>query len=270
MYRFTPGGSRRGNISIAVIVALVSILSYCSTREVNPITGRTQYVALSPDQEISLGLQTAPHMAAQFGGLSGNAYSTALVQRVGSILLARSDAGKTQWRFNFYLLADPVTVNAFALPGGQVFITEGLFNRLKTEGQLAGVLAHEIGHVVGRHGAAQVAKQNLTQGLTTAVVAGSGDHASGQIAAMAGNFINLRYGREDELESDALAVRFMTQAGYDPRAMLTVMEVLAAAKNGDETPEFFSTHPNSASRVMRLQAAIRTQFPNGVPDTLSN
>ena len=116
------------------------------------------------------------------------------------------------------MLADPKTVNAFALPGGPIFITEGLLRQLKTEAELAGVLGHEIGHVIARHSSERLAKQQLTQGLLGALVVGSGDYTTAQIGQMVGSMINMKYGREDELESDALGIRIMAEAGYDPRA----------------------------------------------------
>ena len=95
----------------------------------------------------------------------------------------------------------------FRLPGGPIFITEGLLRLLKTEGEVAGVLGHEIGHVIARHSAERLAKAQLTQGLITAVMMGSGDYTATQLAQMVGGMINMKYGREDELESDALGVR---------------------------------------------------------------
>src|SRR5690606_26163857 len=140
--------------------------------------------------------------------------------------------------------------NAFALPGGQVFITAALLSRLRSEGQVAGVLGHEIGHVVARHGAEHMAKARLTQGLTGAAVLATYDpsdpssRGSAAVAALIGQMVNMRFGREDELESDRLGVRFMAEAGYDPRSMVEVMKVLQEAAGGGRQPEFFSTHPN--------------------------
>src|SRR5205823_4237900 len=93
-----------------------------------------------------------------------------LVEQVGAEVVANSDASKTDYKYQFHLLNDDQTVNAFALPGGQVFITDALLTRLKTKGELAGVLGHEVGHVVARHSAAHMAKAQLTQGLTGAAV----------------------------------------------------------------------------------------------------
>jgi predicted Zn-dependent protease len=157
-----------------------------------------------------------------------------------------------------------------------VFITEGLLKRLKTEGQLAGVLGHEIGHVVARHGAEHIAKQQLTQGLTGAAVLATYDpsdpssRGSAAVAAMIGQLVTMRFGRQDELESDQLGVRFSSEAGYDPRSMIALMKILEESSQGNRPPEFFSTHPNPENRIERIQAAIQERFPNGVPQGLES
>jgi len=151
------------------------------------------------------------------------------------------------------------------LPGGQIFISTGLYNLLQTEGQLAGVLGHEIGHVIARHSSQRLAKNKLTQGLTGAVAVATGDASATQVAAVVGELINMSYGRDDELESDALGVRFMSEAGYDPRAMIEVMKILAKASGGARQPEFFSTHPNPENRIEKIQETIRKLYPLGVP-----
>jgi predicted Zn-dependent protease len=259
------GYRRRGNLWLGLILAAIALISYYGSSEYNPVTNETQRVALTPNQEIALGLQAAPEMAAQHGGLHADSAAQGLVDTVGQNIIKSSAAAKTAWKFDFHLLADAKTINAFALPGGQIFITKALFDKLSTEGQLAGVLAHEIGHVVARHGAEHVAKQQLSQGLSGAAVVATGDYGAGQMAAMAGRLVNLRYGRNDELESDRLGVRFMSEAGYDPRVMITVMNILAQSSDGGRPPEFFSTHPNPENRIENIQAAIQERFPEGVP-----
>lgn len=256
---------------IGLAVAVFSLVSYFGMREYNPVTGETQHVAIRPEQEVALGLQAAPQMAQQYGGESDDPKARALVDQVGRRIVGSTDAGKTPYRFEFHALADPRTINAFALPGGQVFITEGLLRKLETEGQVAGVLGHEIGHVVGRHGAEHIAKQQLTQGLTGAAVLATYDPSnprSGQTAAIAmmvGQLVNMKFGRSDELESDQLGVRFVSEAGYDPRAMVRVMEILGEASSGSRQPEFFSTHPNPENRIARIQQAIEAKYSSGVP-----
>lgn len=255
-------------IAIAALIGLGSIVTYCTSTSENPFTGEKQRVALSPEQEIALGYKSASEMAAQMGGLSQNAEARARVGSLGERLVRQSAAGKSPYKFSFHVLADPRTVNAFALPGGPIFITQGLLSRLKTEGELAGVLGHEIGHVVARHSSERLAKQNLMQGLLGAVVVGSGDYTAAQIGQVVGNMITMKYGRDDELESDALGLGIMAAAGYDPRSMMRVMETLAQASGGSRQPEFFSTHPAPENRSARIGEAIAKQFPGGVPPGL--
>jgi len=260
--------SGRARFILAAVIALVALISYFGNTSVNPVTGEKQRVAMTPEQEVAIGLKAAPQMAAQMGGLSQNAKARALVERVGARLVRESFAAKSTYKYSFHVLADRRTVNAFALPGGPIFITEGLLGRLRTEGELAGVLGHEIGHVIARHASERLAKQQLTQGLISAVVVGSGDYTSAQIAQLAGSMINMKYGRDDELESDALGVRIAFEAGYDPRAMAGVMEILAKASSGSQQPEFASTHPAPENRQARIREEIAKRFPSGVPDGL--
>jgi len=258
----------RARLVVAAIIALFAVITYFGSTTDNPLTGEKQRVAMTPEQEITLGYQSAPQMAAQMGGVSRNAQAVALVQRVGEGLVRQSMAAKSPYKFSFHVLADPKTVNAFALPGGPVFITEGLLRLLKTEAELGGVLGHEIGHVIARHSSERLAKQQLTQNLLGALVAGSGDYTTAQIGQMVGSMINMKYGREDELEADALGIRIMVEAGYDPRGMIRVMEVLAKASGGSRQPEFVSTHPAPENRAERIKQAIAKQYPNGVPENL--
>ena len=159
---------------IAVLVGLFSLFSYFGSSAVNPITGEKQHIAgMTQKDEVAMGLQSAPQMAQQMGGLSQDARARQLVSQVGAKVVAQSVAAKSGYPFRFHTLADPRTVNAFALPGGQVFITMALLSRLETEGQLAGVLGHEVGHVLARHSAEHIAKDQLTQGLTGAFAMGS-------------------------------------------------------------------------------------------------
>jgi beta-barrel assembly-enhancing protease len=277
--RARSGGTGRSSIMprliIAGVIVVISLLTYFGSSVYNPVTNETQHIDLTVDQEIALGLQAAPEMAAQYGGLYPDQEAQDLVDKVGQKIVAQTAAGDTDYKFDFHLLADEQTINAFALPGGPVFITAALLERLKTEGQLAGVLGHEIGHVVARHSAEHIAKARLTEGLSGAAVIAAYDpdnpqssRQSAAIAAMIGQLVNMRFGREDELEADRLGVRFMAEAGYDPRSMVKVMEILAEASQGQSPPEFFSTHPNPDRRIERIQAAIAEEFPNGVPEGL--
>lgn len=266
-------GSSR--LIIALVVAAGALFTYFSSTEQNVVTGEKQHVGgVTAEQEIALGLQAAPQMIQQYGGEAPDAELQRKIDAIGGRLVQRSAAQQTPYQYEFHVLNDPNTINAFALPGGQVFITTGLLRILKTEGEIAGVLGHEIGHVVGRHGAEQIAKAQLTQGLTGAAVLATYDPSNpsstrtAQVAMVISQLLQLRYGRGDELESDKLGVRFMNEAGYDPRAMLSVQKTLRDASSGGRPPEFFSTHPDPERRIEQIETAIREIYPNGVPSGL--
>lgn len=257
------GGGCGGRLIFAAIIAAVSLFSYFSSSQDNAVTGETQYIDITPEQEIALGLEAAPQMAAEFDGLDSNQNDQAVLDQIGQAIVQSSPAGTTPYEFDFHLLADSETINAFALPGGQIFITRALYDQLQTEGELAGVLGHEIAHVVARHSAEHIAKAKLTEGLTGAAVIAAYDPENpssagrAQIAMLVGQLINLKFGRDDELESDFLGVCFMNDTGYNPQDMIQVMQVLASSRQGQSPPEFFSTHPNPESRVTRIQEAIQ-------------
>ena len=254
-----------GRLIAAVIAALFALGSYFFSTSENPVTGETQRVAMSPEQEVAVGQKTAPHMAAQMGGLSQDARAVETVRRLGARLVAAGGLGSSPYKFTFNVLADRKTINAFALPGGPVFITEGLLKVLRTEGEIAAVLGHEIGHVVARHSSERLAKQQLTQGLVGATVLGTGDYTAAQMAQVVGGLVNMKYGRDDEIESDILGIRMLAKAGYDPRAAIGVMDALAKASGPNRQPEMLSTHPNPENRAERIRAEIAKAFPGGVP-----
>jgi predicted Zn-dependent protease len=248
-------GNRKVKLLIGAGIILFAVFKYCSSAEVNPYTGEKQHIALNEEQEIAMGLQAAPQMAQQHGGLYPNENYQAFVDKVGNRLVNNSIAKQTGYKYDFHLLADEKTINAFALPGGQIFITYALFSQLKNEDQLAGVLGHEIGHVIGRHSAERMANQGLMQGILNGVAVGI-DPNTAQGAAAIAQMVNMSYGREDELQSDDLGVKFMMKSNYDPEAMIGVMEILKAAAGPNKTPERMSTHPDPENRVEKIKEAI--------------
>jgi predicted Zn-dependent protease len=274
-------GGRRfplGRLIGALVIALIGFVMYMSQTQVNPVTGEKQHVAMSVDQEMALGLQAAPQMASKMGGDVDPREDprAALVDEVGRRLVRNSDARKSPYveNFHFHLLRDPKTINAFALPGGQIFITEGLLNRMGNEAELAGVLGHEIGHVINRHSAQQMAKGQLGQMLTVAVGVGAGgDDGRGRnaqlVAAMVNQMTQLRYSREDESEADHYGLHYMAEAGYDPGAMLDVMKILKQASGGQHPPEFLATHPLPDTRLEQIQAELKQAYPEGIPSNLT-
>lgn len=260
---------------IALILLLFGVFRFLTSTQVNPVTGEKQHVAMSVPQEIALGMQSAPQMAAQMGGeVDPRSPTAALVREVGQRLVEQGVASKSPYRFQFHLLRDPRTVNAFALPGGQIFITTGLLNRLQNEAQLAGVLGHEIGHVIHRHAAQHMAKGELGQTLVTAVgVASSDDRGSGRsnraVAAMVNSMMQLKYGRGDESQSDQFGLEAMTAAGFDPSQMLGVMKILSEVSQGNRQPEWLASHPHPEHRAEQIEAWLHKKYPDGTPDNLT-
>jgi beta-barrel assembly-enhancing protease len=246
---------------IALVMAGFTLFKYYANSSTNDITGEVQRISMTPDQEIAMGIQSAPQMIAEMGGEVRGQQADALVRAVGQKLVANTSASRTAYAqtFDFHLLNDPNTVNAFAMPGGQIFITTALLGRLENEDQLAGVLGHEIGHVVGRHSAEKLAQMELAQGLSGAVTMATYDPtnpAGGRIAQSVANMLQLKYGREQELQSDDLGVRFMLEAGYNPEELIGVMEILKQAGGGQRVPEFQSSHPDPENRKQKIQEAI--------------
>ncbi|MCF6294801.1 MAG: M48 family metalloprotease [Flavobacteriaceae bacterium] len=254
-------GSNKVRLLIGAAIILFAVIKYCSSAETNPYTGKEQHITITEDQEIAIGLQSAPYMAQQYGGLYPDESYQYFVDQIGQRLVENSIAKKTGYKYDFHLLADAKTINAFALPGGQIFITYALFSKLVDENgrldkdKVAGVLGHEIGHVVGRHSADRMSKQGLTQGILSGVAVGF-DPSTAQGAAAIANVINMKYGREDELESDDLGIRFMINAGYNAEEMISVMQILKTAAGSNRAPEFQSTHPDPENRIEKIKEAI--------------
>lgn len=248
---------RRGSWKIRIFIGLAIVafafIKRCNSKEENPYTGRIQTINMSSDQEIAIGLQSAPQIAQQYGGLYPDEQMQAYVDKIGNRLVKNSIASETPYQYDFHLLADDQTINAFALPGGPIFITYALYKQLN-EAQLAGVLGHEIGHVIGRHSAERIAEGEFWQTVSTGASVG-GD--LGDLVGGIGQNTLLSNGREDELESDDLGVLFMMQSGYEPEEMITVMKILKEAAGPNRVPEFQSTHPDPENRIEKIRESIQ-------------
>jgi predicted Zn-dependent protease len=243
---------------IGVVIAIIAVVTYFGKEKVvNPETGESYRRAMNEDQQKALGLQAVQEMVPKMGGEADPSRdpAAALVDEVGERLVRNSGASKTPFadNFNFYLIKDAQTINAFALPGGQVSITRGLYDRLEDESQVAGVLGHEIGHVVAEHSAQQMAKGQLGQMLAVAVGVGAEDNRVAMASMMANQMLQLKYGRDDERQSDELGLKYMVQAGYHPEGMLGVMKVLKEAGGGGRQPAFMASHPHPEERLKTIQ-----------------
>jgi predicted Zn-dependent protease len=251
-------------VAIVLGVALgVSPLTGCET---NPTTGRSQAIIFSWADEVALGTQETPKMVQEFGGEVARADLREYVSRVGMSMAATTGQddpvlGQLPWEFK--LLNSPVA-NAFALPGGKVFMTVGLASKMTNEAQLAGVLGHEIGHVAARHANERIASGTYAQmGLAIggALLGGSEvGQIAAQIAEQGAGFWLLSYGRDQENESDALGLRYMTRVGYDPLGQYQVMQILAKMEQQGRPPEFLSTHPYPEKRMENIAGKIQGEY----------
>lgn len=247
------GKGLKFRLFIGVIIIGFALVKKCGNQTVNPYTNRTQNINMDAQQEIAIGVQSAPEMAQQHGGLHNDTKLQAVIDNIGNKLVNSSIARETPYQYDFHLLADESSINAFALPGGQIFMTYGLLARLQNEDQIAGVLGHEIGHVLGRHSAERIADSNFWQTVSAGASVGAD---AGSIVNQYGQTTLLKNGREDELESDELGVLFMINAGYNPKEMIGVMKILKAAAGDNRVPEFQSSHPDPENRIEHIEEAI--------------
>jgi len=240
-----------------LLLAGLAGLSACAT---NPVTGQSDFVLMSEEQEIALGRQYSPQILKETPAYD-NPELAAYVQRIGAQVAAQSHRANLIYRFT---VLDSQDVNAFALPGGYIFITRGLLAYLNSEAELAAVLGHEIGHVTARHSVRQQSTATAT-GLIGAVLAGAtGVQGAGDLANIAGTALVRGYGREHELEADRLGAEYLARSNYDPQAMLRVIQVLKdqesfelqRAKEEGREPRvchgLFSTHPDNDQRLKEV------------------
>jgi predicted Zn-dependent protease len=236
-------------------IAVAALTAACS---VNPVTGRRELSFVSEAQEIQMGRDYDKQIVAQMGLYQDEAMQR-YVQDLGARLAAQSERPNLPWTFR--VIDDPI-VNAFALPGGFIYVTRGIMAHLNTEAQLAGVLGHEIGHVTARHSVQQMTTQTLAQaGLVVGVLLKPelADYAG--LASGALGVLFLKFGRDDESQADELGFRYMRTQRFDPRELAEVFGVLervSSAQGGGRIPEWASTHPDPVNRREKAIARADT------------
>ncbi len=252
----------RRQIISAIVLCLGLTGPGCST---NPATGKKQLDWPSPRREIALGNQAAPRFTKEYGGEVPSKPILQYVRGIGHRLAEVSERPNLPWQFH---VVDSGVINAFALPGGKVFISRGLLAKLDNEAQLAGVLGHEVGHVTAKHINDRMAHalgiQLLAIGLGIAGEATDEDvlRILGVGTSVGGTVYLLSFSRDQESEADKLGLRYMTRLGYNPVAQVQVMNVLKQEAAGGRPPEFLSTHPYPETRIERLQRLVQNKYPN--------
>jgi predicted Zn-dependent protease len=237
----------------ALGVLLLCVAAACS---INPATGKREFSLYSEADEIRIGRESDAGLVESLGLYPDDGLQD-YVQELGVRLAAKSERPSLPWTFR--VVDDPV-VNAFALPGGFIYITRGILAYLNTESELAGVVGHEIGHVTARHGINQMSRTQLTNyGLAI------GSAASEDVAQWAGvagqglGLLFLKYSRDDERQSDDLGLRYLLRAGYDPRPMADVygtLKAVAESSGAGRIPSLLSTHPDPGNRRDRILSRI--------------
>jgi predicted Zn-dependent protease len=227
----------------------------------NPATGERQLTLMSEAQEIQMGAQTHPEVLASFGAYEDPEWQS-YIQELGAKIAATSERPELNWTFT--VLDDPV-VNAMALPGGYIYVNRGILAHFNSEAELVSVLGHEIGHVTARHSVEQMSRAQLAQ-LGLGVAAGVSETFR-QFAGLAGQGVSilfLKFGRDDENQSDTLGLRYMTRAGYDPHEMPKVFATLDRVSESHglrATPQWLSTHPDPGNRIGNIESRIRRLSP---------
>ncbi len=239
---------------------MIGVATGCA---VNPATGSRQLILVSESQEIQMGREADEDIVPALGLVDDPALQE-YVQDLGNRMARASERPGLPWTFR--VVDDPV-VNAFALPGGFVYVTRGILTHFSSEAELAGVVGHEIGHVTARHGAAQMSRAQLAQiGLGVGSILAPDLAPYADLAGAGFQILFLSYGRDAERQADDLGLRYMTALGYEPRAMAATFEMLATAsgaRDGDRLPGFLSTHPDPLSRRDRILEQAEAFEPGG-------
>jgi predicted Zn-dependent protease len=226
--RATAAWNQRSARFLCVSLLFLLALTGCAT---NPATGQKEFSLVSEGQEVSMGQEGDKAVQAEYGVYDDPALN-AYVDGIGKKLAAVSERPNLEWHFR---VVDSPVVNAFALPGGYIYVTRGILAVCNSEAQIAGVLGHEIGHVTARHSARQITRSQLAQvGLGLGSIFVEGFSPYGQAASVGLQLLFLKYSRGDETQADELGVRYASRAGYDPREIPATYSALKrlAEKSG--------------------------------------
>ena len=232
----------------------LSLIAGCA---VNPITGEQELMLLPEEQDLAIGRKYAPEIEKQMAGRIDDAELQNYIDSVGQKIVSISH--RPDWTYHFTAVNDE-SVNAIALPGGYVFITRGILEELTSEAQLAGILAHEVVHIVARDTAAVMSREI---GIDILLAAATSKSSSGTrtAAELGRTILGLSYSRADERSADKGGMEYMVAAKYNPHGMVETMQMLQEQQK-TRTIEFFSTHPSPENRVGYLTEEIEMYYQN--------
>lgn len=250
---------------LAFLLALLGFAVACAT---NPVTGKSQLALITVEQEIAMGRETHQEVLQTMGAYEDPELQR-YVDRIGKRLAAASERPDLPWTFT--VIDDP-SVNAFALPGGFIYLTRGILTHMGSEAEMVSVLGHEIGHVTARHSVERISKAQLAQiGLIAGMILSPELRNYGDLASTGLQVMFLKFSRDDERQADDLGFRYLNQAGYEPREMAEMFRVLDRVSEAQEQgrlPNWLATHPNPANRVERIQQSIAAAAPETLGHTV--
>jgi predicted Zn-dependent protease len=246
------------------LLTLCTALALCSCFR-NPATGKLQLDLMSQDQEIAMGKEAKAQAEQAYGIYKEKPELNQYVEAVGKQLAATSERPGLPWS---YEVVDDASVNAFALPGGPIFITRGILAHLNTEAQMAAVLGHETGHVAARHSANQMSKAQVAQlGLGIGSILSPTVASAAQVAGAGLQLLFLKYSRDDETQADELGFRYIAKVGYNPSEMIPLFKMLDGVSKeagAGKTPEWLQTHPDPGNRLSATEQRLKTEL-KGTP-----
>lgn len=235
---------------------LIICLSGCSS---NPATGRNQLILVSAQEVTAMGISAQPQLIEEYGGESSSPELREFVRRVGFRVLEQIEPEYEELPWEFFLLESDV-INAFALPGGKVFITVGLLSKLSNEAQVAGVLGHEIGHVSARHVDERISQSMIIELGLSAL----GSYSESQLATVGAQLFGkgylLSFNRDQELEADAQGLKYMSRVHYDPSGLMGVLLVLQEASKDNRNLEILATHPHPETRMDQVTKLLAGRY----------
>ena len=244
-------------VLLVLTASTFSVLAGCAT---NPISGDDELMFYSVEDDFTLGKAVAPEILKYLDGRIPDEMLQRYIDRIGQKIALVCH--HPDWEYHFTAV-EHESVNALALPGGYIFITRGMLEKLETEAQLAAILGHETTHVVARHSMAQISKRRVMNVATLAtLVSGAAPPEVMQLTMITNQIMTMQYSRQDEKEADLAGLDYMVAAGYDPNGMLEIMRILQKEHPGGKQYEFFSTHPHPENRFYYIQRKIDLRYPS--------
>jgi len=242
-----------------VLLIFGLILCLCVSCAVNPITGEEELMLISENDDLAIGKQYAPEVQKQLGGEIKNDTLQNYIDSVGQKIVKISH--KPGWEYHF-IAVDHNMVNAMALPGGYVFVTKGMLQKIETEAQLAGLLSHELVHIVARHSSAAISRQmSMSMLIAGAGIAADLPADASRFAGIALQLIDLKYSRDQERQADLFGMDYMVRAGYNPHGVVELIQMLQEMDK-ERPADFFSSHPSPENRILYLTVRAQSRYAN--------